>query len=157
MNLTPFRSLGHLKASSPLSFRRGEGKSSCQNSFEWGEVKQAFCFILLTFCFFSCQPKKQEQEIAVAAEVNETANPALTSIGKIKLSEYGFFKEPLKDLSPTEGIIPYALNSALFSDYAYKKRFIKISDGKKIPYNSDDVFDFPDGTVLIKNFYYPAD
>src|SRR6478736_6628268 len=101
MNLTPFRSLGHLKASSLLSFRRGEGKSSCQNPFEWGEVKQAFSFLLLTFCFFSCQPKKQEQEPVAVAEVNESANPALAGIGNMKLSEYGFFEEPLKDLSPT--------------------------------------------------------
>jgi uncharacterized repeat protein (TIGR03806 family) len=54
-------------------------------------------------------------------------------------------------------VIPYGLNSALFTDYAFKKRFIKIPKGLKANYNPDEVLDFPEGTVLIKNFYYPAD
>jgi uncharacterized repeat protein (TIGR03806 family) len=45
----------------------------------------------------------------------------------------------------------------LFSDYAFKKRFIKFPEGGYAIYNPDDVFEFPEGTVLIKNFYYPAD
>jgi uncharacterized repeat protein (TIGR03806 family) len=118
-------------------------------------INQAFYFLLLAFCFFFCQSKKQET--IVVAEENIRANPDLASIGKLKLSEYGFFKEPLKELSPAEGVIPYSLNSALFSDYAYKKRFVKIPSTAKVKYNPDDVFEFPEGTVLIKNFYYPAD
>ncbi|MEY4307798.1 MAG: hypothetical protein RL422_1, partial [Bacteroidota bacterium] len=34
------------------------------------------------------------------------------------LSDYGFFKGTLKDQIPADGVIPYALNSPLFSDYA---------------------------------------
>lgn len=116
---------------------------------------KAFRFLLFAFCFFSCQPKKQEPIVVVKETI--TANPDLASIGKIKLSEYGFFKGTLKDLSPEEGVIPYELNSALFSDYAYKKRFVKIPSDKKAIYNPDEVLEFPEGTVLIKNFYYPAD
>jgi uncharacterized repeat protein (TIGR03806 family) len=63
----------------------------------------------------------------------------------------------LKKLSPAEEVIPYALNSALFTDYAFKQRFVKIPKGAKVNFNSDDVLGFPDGTILIKNFYYPAD
>jgi uncharacterized repeat protein (TIGR03806 family) len=85
------------------------------------------------------------------------ANPDLAAIGKIMLSDYGFFKGALKDLSPADGVIPYSLNSALFSDYAYKKRFVKIPSAKRITYDPEEVLDFPDGTVLIKNFYYPSD
>src|SRR6185369_11048166 len=81
----------------------------------------------------------------------------VSSLGKEKLSDFGFFKLPLKDLIPADDVIPYALNSALFSDYAFKKRFIKIPAGMKASYSPDEVFDFPEGTVLIKNFYYPAD
>jgi uncharacterized repeat protein (TIGR03806 family) len=85
------------------------------------------------------------------------ANPDLAAIGKIMLSDYRFFKGALKDLSPADGVIPYSLNSALFSDYAYKKRFVKIPSAKRITYDPEEVLDFPDGTVLIKNFYYPSD
>lgn len=101
--------------------------------------------------FFSCT-KKKEEVIVVAEEVVD-----LSAIGKNKLSEYGFFKGVLKDLNPAEGVVPYKLNSALFSDYAFKARFVKIPSGTKARYNPDEVLDFPIGTVLIKNFYYPAD
>ncbi len=154
VNLAPSEFVLFEKISIPLSFWRGVRKSYSLHALGWGEVIQAFCFLLLAFCFFSCQTKKQE---TVVAEESVTANPDLSSIGKIKLSEYGFFKGPLKDLSPEEGVIPYELNSALFSDYAYKKRFLKIPETKKAVYNPDEVLEFPEGTVLIKNFYYPAD
>jgi uncharacterized repeat protein (TIGR03806 family) len=117
-------------------------------------ISQALYFAFFAFSLLSCQPKK---ETIVVAEENINVNPDLAAIGKIKLSEYGFFSGPLKDLSPAEGVIPYALNSALFSDYAFKKRFVKIPLSKKTIYNPDEVLEFPEGTTLIKNFYYPAD
>ncbi len=110
-------------------------------------------FFLVCVVLFSCGNKKQE--IVVLPE-NEFAVD-LSGLGKEKLSEYGFFVGALKDLVPAQDVIPYSINSALFSDYAFKKRFIKIPAGTKIKYSEADVFDFPTGTVLIKNFYYPAD
>lgn len=101
----------------------------------------------------ACQSK--QQEVVVLPE--ETTVTDLSNLGKAKLSEYNFFKEPLKNLTPAEGVVPYTINAPLFSDYAFKKRFVKIPTGKKVKYNPDDVLDFPEGTVLIKNFYYPAD
>ena len=112
-----------------------------------------YCFFFLLTMLLSCQSKKQE--IVVLPE--ETSTVDLSSVGREKLSDYSFFTGPLKNLSPAEGIVPYSLNAALFSDYAYKQRFIKIPTGKKAIYNHDEVFEFPEGTILIKNFYYPAD
>ena len=76
---------------------------------------------------------------------------------KEKLSEYGFFKGKLADLSPAEDVMPYDLNTALFSNYAEKLRFIKVPAGKRIVYNDTGWFEMPLGTVLIKNFYFPKD
>jgi uncharacterized repeat protein (TIGR03806 family) len=76
---------------------------------------------------------------------------------KQKLSEYGFFDGNLSDLNPAEGVIPYTVNSSLFSNYAEKARFVKLPEGQRAIYNDSTVFDFPDGTILIKNFYYPSD
>lgn len=73
------------------------------------------------------------------------------------LSEYQFFKGDLKLLQPNGGVIPYDLNTPLFSSYAEKARFIQLPKGTKATYNADSVFDLPVGTVLIKNFYYPND
>lgn len=110
----------------------------------------AFCFLL---AIWSC---KQKPEAVVVTE--EVALPVdLSLLGKQKLSEYGFFVGKMKNLEPAPGVVEYALNSPLFSDYAFKKRFVKIPAGKKAAYHPTEVVDFPEGTILIKNFYYPAD
>lgn len=71
------------------------------------------------------------------------------------LSEYNFFEGDLKDLEPIPGVLPYDLNSALFTDYAHKKRFVWMPDGTTANYNSDHTpLDFPVGAMLIKNFFY---
>ncbi|WP_033959440.1 Ig-like domain-containing protein [Psychroserpens jangbogonensis] len=71
------------------------------------------------------------------------------------LSEYNFFVGDLKNLDPIPGVLPYDLNSPLFSDYAHKKRFVWMPDGTTANYNSDFTpLDFPVGAMLIKNFFY---
>lgn len=71
------------------------------------------------------------------------------------LSEYNFYEGDMKDLNPVYGVLPYGLNSSLFTDYAIKKRFVWMPNGAKANYNSDfTTLDFPIGSVLIKNFYY---
>lgn len=79
-----------------------------------------------------------------------------------KLSEYKFFEGTMSDLKPVFGVIPYEPISALFSDYAKKERFIWMPNNTSASYvNDHEVLDFPEGTILIKNFYYthvlPAD
>lgn len=73
------------------------------------------------------------------------------------LSEYGFFEGKIADLKPSSGVVPYQLNTPLFSDYAEKARFVKLPEGTAATYNSESVFAFPIGTILIKTFYYPND
>jgi uncharacterized repeat protein (TIGR03806 family) len=76
---------------------------------------------------------------------------------KEKLSDFGFFKGALADLFPSDDVVPYGVNSSLFSNYAEKLRFMRIPSGTKVTYRDSGVFDFPVGAVLIKNFYYPVD
>jgi len=73
------------------------------------------------------------------------------------LGEWELFKQPIKNLEAVEGIMPYDLNTPLFTDYALKSRFVKLPEGTKAKYSSDEVLDFPVGTILIKNFYYQND
>ncbi len=71
------------------------------------------------------------------------------------LSEWGLFKEPLRELIPANHrMFSYEINSPLFSDYAHKARFIKLPEAQNITYHETEVLDFPKETVLIKNFYY---
>lgn len=74
-----------------------------------------------------------------------------------KLSEYSFFKGKLADQQPASGVVPYTLNTPLFSDYAEKLRFIKLPAGQSVAYNDTSVLNFPVGTTLIKTFYFPND
>lgn len=76
---------------------------------------------------------------------------------KNSLSEYGFFKGDIKEQKPSDEVIPYALNTPLFSDYAEKLRFVKMPSGLTVSYNATEVLDFPVGTTIIKTFYYPND
>jgi len=70
------------------------------------------------------------------------------------LSDYGFFKGSLKELSPASGVIRYELITPLFTDYAVKDRFIVVPAGKTIKYTATGVLDFPDSTIIVKNFAY---
>jgi hypothetical protein len=114
--------------------------------------KPIVCFGLLAIAVAGCQKPKPVviEEVSIAG--SETG-----SLGTQTLSSYNFFTGELKNLEPAEGIIPYELNSPLFTDYAYKKRFIKFPEGTFASYHPTDVLQFPEGTVLIKNFYYPSD
>lgn len=107
--------------------------------------------LLLAILYYSCSQKKN------AADLTQQAVSAIADFGLEKLSQYNFFKGNIADLIPADGVIPYDLNTPLFSDYAHKARFVKIPKGKKAIYNNHSAFDFPVGTVLIKNFFYPND
>lgn len=73
------------------------------------------------------------------------------------LSEYHFFKGSINELKPNKGLIPYDLISPLFTDYAFKARFVYVPEGQSIDFDTSEVLQFPIGTCLIKNFYYPED
>lgn len=73
------------------------------------------------------------------------------------LSEYNFFTGTIKELKANERVIPYDLITPLFTDYAHKQRFVYVPEGKSVEYDTSKVLQFPVGTCLIKNFYYPED
>jgi len=95
-------------------------------------------------------------------ELRSPVTPSIDSEHQVsaplmKLSEYGFFDGKIAEQKPSGGVIPYTLNTPLFSDYAEKLRFIKIPSGMKAEFNDTAVFDFPVGTIIIKTFYFPND
>lgn len=98
----------------------------------------------------------QQQETETTAEITVTGGNK-SNLGFEKLSEYGLFTGVLAELNPADGVIPYDLNTPLFTDYAHKKRFVKVPEGEQVKYTVNDALEFPVGTILIKNFYYPND
>lgn len=71
-----------------------------------------------------------------------------------QLSDYGLFDGPLAGLEPAEGLIPYELNTPLFTDYSDKHRFVYVPGGQRIPYDASGTLDLPVGSILVKNFSY---
>ncbi|MBY0524982.1 MAG: PQQ-dependent sugar dehydrogenase [Gemmataceae bacterium] len=79
-----------------------------------------------------------------------------------KLSETGVF-ESTKELKPAAGLIPYSVNAQLWSDGAYKERFLAIPGLGQIGYNEIEYpqpspgaprgWRFSDGTVMVKTFF----
>ena len=78
-----------------------------------------------------------------------------------KLSETGLFSDTATH-TPEKGLIPYSVNSELWSDGATKERFIAIPGTAKIEFEtvtypqpapgSVPGWRFPDGTVMVKTF-----
>jgi uncharacterized repeat protein (TIGR03806 family) len=54
---------------------------------------------------------------------------------------------------PVAALVPYDLNSPLWSDGATKQRGLAIPDGTTITVTASGDFDFPNGTVLAKTFF----
>ena len=80
--------------------------------------------------------------------------PAAPAPGAIPatISASGLYTDPAKQaLSP--GIIPYSVNSQLWSDGAHKTRFIALPGVERIGFSRDGHWQFPAGTALVKNFY----
>ena len=73
------------------------------------------------------------------------------------LSSYRLFADKANPLSNANGGIIYDLNTPLFTDYAYKYRFVFVPEGSQAAYRSQDVFDFPVGTIIAKTFTIKAD
>lgn len=53
---------------------------------------------------------------------------------------------------PASGLIPYAPNAPFWSDGANKSRWLALPNGQSIVVGTDGDWDFPPGSVLVKNF-----
>ncbi len=71
-----------------------------------------------------------------------------------KLSSWRLFTGKASELHANHGVIPYDLNSPLFSDYADKRRTVWMPEGQAAVYHPTGAFDFPVGTTFSKTFYF---
>jgi uncharacterized repeat protein (TIGR03806 family) len=79
------------------------------------------------------------------------AEPFPETLSKWRL----FLPDGSLPLKPNKGVTPYDLNTPLFSDYASKHRFVWMPEGTSATYNGEDVFEFPEGTIISKSFSFP--
>jgi uncharacterized repeat protein (TIGR03806 family) len=71
------------------------------------------------------------------------------------LSEWHVVFRDGNRLALNRGVVPFDLNTPLFSDYAHKLRTVWMLPGTAAQYSDSQTFDFPVGTVISKTFYYP--
>ena len=71
-----------------------------------------------------------------------------------RLSEWQLFAVNNNRFTLNDQVIPYDLNTPLFSDYALKLRTVWMPDGTSAAYREDRELQFPVGTILSKTFHY---
>ncbi len=102
----------------------------------------------------SCGEKPQASRV----DLTRPVQLSLESEPLPQLSSYNLFAwDPQTGFRFNQRVVPYDLNTALFSDQALKQRAIYIPEGAAASYQPELAFEFPVGTVVIKNFYFPAD
>ena len=89
---------------------------------------------------------------APAARVDDAAVTA--SAFPATLAEYGFFADAAAQ-KPAAGVVPYRLNTPLYSDGAEKLRFLYLPPGKQAKANGEGLLELPVGAALIKTFAFP--
>ena len=73
------------------------------------------------------------------------------------LSAYNIYQGDASSLTPTADYQVLELGSTLYSDYSKKQRLVYIPDGTQITQIDNGIPQFPEGTILVKTFYFPVD
>ena len=90
--------------------------------------------------------------------------------GCVPGADTSYLSQPFEDLAsycqvdlvdgaivPKSGVLPYDLNTPLFSDFAVKKRTVWLPPGTTATPIEGETLDFPVGTVITKSFGFPDD
>jgi hypothetical protein len=70
----------------------------------------------------------------------------------LTLSTSGLFSD-ITSQTPSSGLIPYSVNTQLWSDGACKTRLMALPNQQLVGFSPDGPWRFPHGTVFVKNFY----
>ena len=72
------------------------------------------------------------------------------------LSKTGVFTD-MRTMAPQSYLVPYDVNTPLWSDGAQKQRYMALPDDAKIHFAEQGEWQFPAGTVFVKTFQLPVD
>jgi uncharacterized repeat protein (TIGR03806 family) len=89
-------------------------------------------------------------------KLSRAGAPAATRPLPKLISQTGAFAD-LATLKPSPGLVPYNVNSPLWSDGAVKHRWIALATNTAIGFAADGEWSFPNGTVFVKEFDLPVD
>ena len=72
-----------------------------------------------------------------------------------KLSAWRLLLSDGQTLSLQQGVLPYSVNTPLFSDYAHKFRTLWLPAGTQMNHSATGPLQFPVGAIVTKSFFYP--
>ncbi len=93
------------------------------------------------------QAAPQERVANTSLLVDLTAGPPPATI-----SASGLYSD-IEARTPSSGLIPFSVNSPLWSDGAHKVRYLALPGLSRIEFSRDGHWRFPPNTVLVKSFY----
>jgi uncharacterized repeat protein (TIGR03806 family) len=73
-----------------------------------------------------------------------------------RLSAWKLLLSNGQTLSLQRDVLPYSLNTPLFSDYAHKFRTLWLPQGTTIDYTASGPLQFPVGAIVTKSFFFPG-
>ncbi|HTI70636.1 MAG TPA: PQQ-dependent sugar dehydrogenase [Candidatus Limnocylindria bacterium] len=89
-------------------------------------------------------------------KLSRSGPPPVTQTFPALLSQTGAFDD-VGTLSPSPSLIPYAVNSPLWSDAAVKSRWMAVPTNGSIAFKPTGEWTFPSGTVFVKHFELVVD
>lgn len=104
---------------------------------------------LLVLALSSCKKDGQFSKV----EIPEFNFPE-TVVFEENLSSYSIYDGLPSDLVPSSDFHLVELSSVLFTDYSHKQRLVKVPVGTQMIKLADGSLEYPDGTILVKTFYY---
>lgn len=126
-------------------------------------VRRLLCPLLLATALtsgaFAQAPYGLDSRAPIGPYLNDTMPPYDGAFPfPVVLSATGAFSD-VPDVVPTDGLIPYSVNSPLWSDGALKSRWMAVPNdgppydpGEQIDFVPTGEYTFPNGTVFVKEF-----
>ncbi|HSU66821.1 MAG TPA: PQQ-dependent sugar dehydrogenase [Tepidisphaeraceae bacterium] len=102
---------------------------------------------------YLCQMSSQAGHLY---RLERTGPPAVRKPFPKLLSQTGAFADTAK-MIPAPGLVPYTVNSPLWSDGAVKSRWVAVPGDAKVTFAEKGEWAFPNGTVFVKHFELAVD
>ena len=107
----------------------------------------------LVLCAFGCASDECEGAPLCGPVVAPLEGSMPTNLSEMRILGW----DPVEGFRYNDRVVPYELNTPLFTDYSRKARAIYVPPGAEAQFEPSAVLSLPVGSIIVKTFYYPAD